>query len=209
MKLTEDQEKQILAKLKEVESLVDVELIPMIVKRSSVVRHVPVLIFLVLLFLIFLIDLKSRFWLPWYFEVVLMVALIVGFFFLSLSLAKIPFLQRFLTSDADEEIQVQNRAELEFFRGKFHRTEKRDAILLMLSLMEQRAFIYSDENVKALFSDDEKAKIKEVLSQGLKKGAAHLAFIDAMELILSVLKTKAPKTQGKGNEMPDKIYIKD
>lgn len=207
--MTEDQQKKVLERVKSLEARVDVEVVPMLVVRSSAIGHVRLVLFLILLILLLLLDATSFFWLSPKIEVMIFVAGLVVAFFLSKYLLRYPQVQRWLTSDADEEVQVKARAELEFHRGLFHKTERGNSILLFCSSMEQRAYVFSDPEIQKLISEDFRGQIKGVLTLELKKNRPDLGFIQAMDLIEAALKDKAPAPKNKANEVTNEVRIKD
>lgn len=207
--MTEEQQKKVLERVKSLESHVDVEVVPMLVGRSSAIGHVRLVLFLIFLIFLLLVDATSFFWLSPKAEVMIFAAGLVIAFFLSKYLSRYPQIQRWLTSNTDEETQVKARAELEFHRGLLSGTERGTSILLFCSSMEQRAYVFSDPQIQKLIKEDFREQIKGVLTLEIRKGRPDLGFISAMDLIEAALKDQRPAPKNKANEVSDEVRIKD
>lgn len=207
--MTEQQQKTVSDRVKAVEAKVNAEIVPMLVARSSAIGHVRVLIFLMFLILILLIDASSFFWLSPKVEIMIFVFGILIALGLSKCLLRYPGVQRWLTSDADEESQVRARAELEFLREASNHTEKQNTIFLYCSAMERRAFVFSSPEIQKQISEEFRAQIKGALVSEMRRDRPDLAFLQALDLIEAALRDKAPAPKNKANEVDNQVRIKD
>ncbi len=207
--LSEEQQNRIVQKLRQVERSVDIEIVPMIVASSSVTRHVSLILFLFFAAAFIFLDLQAHIWLSPVQETFVFGASLVMAYFLSRIISTIPWAQRLFTADLDEEIQVKNRAELEFYKGLLNSTVKRNVTLLFVSLMERRSAIFSDIAIKSKLSENEVEQIKRALSKGLKTSTVDHCFIEALNLIELYLKDKLPADPSKLNLISDDLVIKD
>lgn len=207
--VTKEQQNRIIQKLRQVERTVDIEIVPMIVASSSVTRHVSVILFLFFAAAFIFLDFQAHIWLTPVQETFVFFSSLVGAYFLSRIVATIHWVQRLLTSDLDEEIQVKNRAELEFYKGLLNSTDKRNVTLMFVSLMEKRSAIFSDSAIKSKLTVEEVDKIKQALSKGLKSSTVDHCFLEAMNLIELYLKEKMPADPTKANLISDDLIIKD
>ncbi len=207
--LSQEQQDRILQKLRQVEKSVDIEIVPMIVSSSSVTRHVSLILFLFFAAAFIFLDFQAHIWLSPIQEALVFAASLLAAYFLSRIVSTVSWVQRFLTADLDEEIQVKNRAELEFYKGLLNSTDKRNVTLLFVSLMERRSAIFSDRAIRSKLSDQEVEQIKQALSKGLRSSTVDHCFMEAMSLIELFLKEKMPADQSKINSISDDLIIKE
>jgi putative membrane protein len=193
------------------------DIVPMIVRRSSAVRHVPVVLALsfTLLFLgveimglngWYLSDLLPMFYSHWTMQLALLVVLLI----ISWGLAHLPAVQRMLTSDADEIDQVEKRAQLEFFLQRLNRTHRHSAVLIFVSVMERRAVILADEGLAKKLSPQIWSEVLKPLSELLGQGKWNEGLQDAIRRSGELLKTHFPAPKGTtANEIGNQLIIKE
>lgn len=193
------------------------DIVPMIVRRSSAVRHVPVILALSLSLLFVglevlglngwhLSNLLPIFYKHWGFQ--------VGFLFLLFVLAwwlsHMHWVQRLLTSNADEIEQVEKRAQLEFYLQRLQRTHRKSAVLIFVSVMERRAVILADEGLAKKLAPNVWAEVLDPMSQFLHKGQWSEGFKDAIRRSGELLKTHFPAENGAvAGEISDHLIIKE
>lgn len=186
------------------------EIVPMIVLRSSAIGHVPLMLTL-LLILIFLplefyyfqwsFNERTHLWLS------LSAVLAFGF---SLLLSRCLWIQRVLTANADEAMQVWHRAELEFYRQKISTTQSRAGVLLFVSVMERKAVLLTDELVHKKLSNEVWSPILKEFSADLRKSQWILGFSKALERCGELLSEKFPsESQQARNELANFLRIKE
>ncbi len=185
------------------------EIVPVIVRRSSSVGHVPLILTLLFLVAALLIDFPWKemlFARPW---IYLWPVLGVLFFFVSQILAKSTHLQRWLTSNRDEAIQCGQRAHLEFFVNRVNATTSSTGILIFISAMERRAVILADQGISAKVPPETWQKLVDQLVHHLQKGEWVQAFEQCIGECGQILTTHFPMTQHDQNELSNQLVIKE
>lgn len=193
-----------------VESKTRAEIVPMIVLRSSAIGHVPLMLTL-LLVLIFLplefyyfqwsLNYETNLWLSF--------SAVVAFG-VSLLLSRCLWVQRMLTPNADEAMQVWHRAELEFYRQKMTATQSRGGVLLFVSIMERKAVLLTDESVHKVLSNELWSPVLKEFSAKLRQGRWMDGFSNALERCGELLSEKFPSGgQQARNELANFLRIKE
>lgn len=193
------------------------EIVPMIVRRSSAVRHVPVV--LGLTFILLFVGLEVLGLEGWYLSNVIPVfyrhwAVQVFFLVLLMALAwglsHLHPVQRLLTSDADEVEQVEKRAQLEFFLHKLHHTEKSTAVLIFVSVMERRAVILADEGIAKKLPPETWNNLLAPMKKSLHAGAWAEGFQEAIRQAGTLLKSHLPSSRSENaNELSNHVIVKE
>lgn len=213
--LSESEITDISKAVQEVEALTNGEIVPMIVHRSSAIRHVPVV--LALSFALVFLGIEFLGLNGWYLSHSLPFlqghwAYQAGFLLLLMllawGLAHRQVVQRFLTSDQDEKEQVERRAQLEFFLHRLNHTEKKTGILIFVSVMERRAVILADEGIAKLLPPQTWDEVLKPLMVYLRKGAWSEGFQDAIKRTGDLLKTHFPESS-QVNELSNHLIIKE
>lgn len=194
------------------------EIIPMIVHRSSAIRHVPVILglsFALLFFGIELLGLSGWYlsnWLPflyehWGYQIVFLILLML----VAWGLSHLHSVQRLLTSDQDEKEQVDRRAQLEFFLHRLNHTDKKTAVLIFISIMERRAVILADEGIAKILPPQTWEGVLKPLTSHLHRGSWAEGFQDSIRQSGELLKTHFPKPAGSStaNEISNHLIIKE
>lgn len=176
------------------------EIVPLIVKRSSTVGHVPFILFLIFIILFLQLGFKS-----FYGE--------VFEFFISLFLAhflsKIYFIQRFFTSRRDRHLQVLRRAQFEFYDLGMQKTKKSTGVLIFVSLMERKAVVLADKTVSEKLPEITWKEALKVLIDSIKKHNVEEGIIHAIEHCSKILSAHFPPEENNPNEIADKVFIKE
>ncbi len=186
------------------------EIVPVIVRRSSAVGHVPVLLSAQLMIVAIICEMI------WLNDLslwdrsemnILLVLLIAG---LSFYLSKWACVQRWLTPNVDEVAQVWQRAELEFYRSQLNKTDRRSAVLILISVMERRAVILADEGLTSKVPNEVWTEVVADMSALLSKGQWYSAFEKSILRCGELLKTHAPENSGvPRNELANFLRIKE
>lgn len=194
------------------------EIVPMIVHRSSAVRHVPVILGLSLALLFFGVEILGlngwylSDWLPFLYQhggyQVLFLAVLMA---LAWGLAHLHGVQRLLTPNADERDQVHRRAQLEFFLHRLNRTQKKTAVLIFVSIMERRAVILADEGIAKVLPPNTWDLILKSLTKKMGRGDWAQGFHEAIQQSGELLKAHFPAPQGaaSANEISNNLIIKE
>lgn len=205
----------------DIEKSFNVEVLTMIVQSSTPTGHVKWILFLffvsVALSFNFALFFEDQ-WLSRSQEVMWIIIEFMAAIGLAAVLSKMEFFQRFLTSDQDEVRMVEARAENEFFKNNFYKTQKRNGILFFISKMEKRVHIVADEKLSKILSDQDKQLLLQVMVENLKK---HLALEDVFVKTLEVFKQELAvhakthkqlirdETVAALNELANETIIKD
>lgn len=186
------------------------EIVPILVKSSTNVGHVQ--LSLSLLFFIVFIFFEHEFgYLVWdadRYYLVIPLFLIV-FYFLAGFFSKFSFFQKLLTTNADQISDVQLRAEVEFYRGKYSQTKNRTAILLLISLMEKRVVVLADEAVVKKVPQETWLEVVQMITHGIAMGNFSQGLQLAIQKSGEILSKSIPLDGHKHNEISNKFIIKN
>ncbi len=195
--------------IKKAEAKTSGEIVPMIVRRSSTVGHVPVILLSLLVALFFVFDgpvwqaeFLGEHW-AWY------LADIALFVAVSAMFSKLTGVQRLLTTRSDQDDQVNMRAEIEFYESNIKNTTGATGILLFASLMERRAVILADKAISEKVSQEAWREVCDILVEGIKKGNMGLAFSSAIAKCGEILAPEFPIQPDDVNELKDQLIIKE
>lgn len=184
------------------------EIVPVIVQRSSAIAHVPNTLFLVLALawvtaLPFIAHYLTMF--------SLVVSEIIGFvvaFVLSILLSRFPFIQRLFVPKIDQEAQVDDRAELEFFESNIKATRDSTGVLIFVSLLEHRAVVLADKSISDKFPPETWSEIVKGLLEKIKGGDLAGGFAWAIERSGALVAPHFPIKTGDRNELANDLVIK-
>lgn len=184
------------------------EIVPVIVRRSSAVGHVPLTLTLLITLLIIVAELPFSDWLwvtPW---VYLWPVLLLVIYYASHVLGRLPWIQKVLIPERDEVDQVHQRAHLEFFTNRIHRTENSTGVLIFVSVMEKKAVILADEGISSKLPKETWDQVLNELRGHLHKGDWAAGFTKAIESCGEHLKLHFPSEPGKQNQLKNHLVIK-
>ena len=199
----------IIKAIRDAESTTSGELVPMIVRRSSTIGHVPVLLLTLLVVLFFILEGPARQaealgenWI-WYLVdiVLLMAATAVG--------ARLPWMQRLLTTRADQALQVDSRSVIEFYESNINRTKDATGVLIFVSLMERRAVVLADKAINDQVPKDTWSKVCDRLTAGIKKKNLGQAIREAVLECGEIMAPHFPIQSDDENELRDQLIIKE
>jgi putative membrane protein len=208
---------QIKKTIREEEKGMSGEIIPVVVRGSSAIGHMPLLLFLLLGFLVFFFDLPgwqervfslsslplgAVFW--WQIIDLSLVLLLVRF------LAPRPWIQRWLTPKDDQIHQVEARAELEFFASKVFETEKNTGIMIFLSLMERRVVVLADQKILKRCPSETWQEVIDRITQAVHEKNLASGLQEGIRICASILKEElAQDPEAYVNELPNDLIIKE
>lgn len=207
--LSEEEIKKIEDTIARVEESTSGEIVPVIVKRSSTVGHVPLTLTLLITLLLVIAELPFSDWLwvtPW---VYLWPFLLVAIYYISHVLGKILWIQKILVPEKDEVDQVHQRAHLEFFANKVNRTKHGTGILIFVSVMEQKVVILADEGISKKLPEDTWNDVLVQLRGNLRHKQWAKGFVEAIESCGEHLKTHFPNGTTNDNELKNHLVIRD
>jgi putative membrane protein len=185
------------------------EIVPLLVRRSSTVGHVPILAFAFVMLTAFIFDVPGLLadvtgneWigagLCW------LLAAALGFV-----ASRFDIVDRLLTPQPDQVHQVDMRAELEFFELDLSQTDGRTGVLLMISLMEHRAVILADKGISEKLDAEVWQEVVALMIDGVKRGDLTGGMCAAIERCGSLLATEFPLAEGDVNELHDHLIVKN
>ncbi|MNK07474.1 hypothetical protein D3C87_253890 [compost metagenome] len=185
------------------------EIVPVIVRRSSAVGHVPLSLTLLITLLIVIMEIPYSEWLwvkPW---VWMWPILIVVIYYFSYVLAQSKFVQKIFVPERDEVDQVHRRAHLEFYLNRINRTKGGTGILLFVSVMEKKAVILADEGISKKLPNETWDEVLAELRTHLHDGKWAHGYEKAIERCGDLLKTHFPISGSLENELTNHLIIKD
>lgn len=213
------------AAVQEAEKNTSGEIVPMIVRRSASVGHVGPLLFLIFLILglLFFIFLSSQwtaveeFLYIYFSDQISTFSFFLGFgvmwiitsVFLAKTLSQIAGLQRLLTDKRDLELQVLERAQLEFYWSRTHRTVNRTGVLLFISLMEHRCVVLADEVIASRLPPETWRNLVDQLIVSIKARQSADGLITAIHQCGDILSRHFPRPAGDRNELSNLLIIKE
>jgi putative membrane protein len=146
------------------------EIVPVLVRRSSTIGHVPLIAFSLILLGVLLSDLPvylSRLGGPHLLWVGASWLLALG---LAIGASRLDFVQRLLTPRIDQTQQVEMRAEIEFYEHGVGQTEGNTGILLFVSLLEHRAVVLADHAIAEKVDHEVWQELVDLMIDGVKRG---------------------------------------
>lgn len=202
------------AEIQSVESAVTVaekstsgEIVPMIVRRSTQIGHVPFTLLLFGYLLVSAVYICFGATHSWQYIVYAVVALV--FWPLSLWLSNFKIIQRLFTTVQDREIEVLERAEIEFYRHRMEHTQARTGVLIFVSLMEQRCVVLADQGISKLLPRETWQHIVDEMVLAIRGHQAGSGLVKAVEQCGRLLAQHFPSRSHNPNELVNKLVIKE
>ncbi|MCP4006590.1 MAG: hypothetical protein GY725_20620 [bacterium] len=207
--LGDDGAERIEAAIAEAESRTSGEIVPILVRRSSTVGHIPAVSFTLLLLGVLLFDLPTQLatlggpdWL-WFVASILLAA---G---LALVGSRLDLVQRLLTPRSDQMQQVDLRAQIEFYELGVTQTQDRTGILLFVSLMEHRAVVLADRSIAEKLDASTWQELVDSMIGGVKGGDLAAGMVQAIERCGALLTPHFPIADDDDNELHDHLVVKE
>ncbi len=191
------------------EKKTDGEIVPLIVRRSSTVGHVPMTLTLIFLVLLLVFEIPHNEFFSETQTYWLLLPLAVFCFVLARFLSLFSWVRRWLTPQADQAFQVAERAALEFHQLGVHRTDRKTGILLMLSLMERRVVVYGDEAIAKKLPQEAWNEIRDLMVTGVKAGQAADGMIKAIQRSGELLAQHFPAQAQNKDELSNQLILKE
>jgi putative membrane protein len=110
---------------------------------------------------------------------------------------------------AEIERAVWQRAKAEFLDQKIGHTKRATGVLLFLSMTEHRAIVLADHSISAKFNQDSWQEVCNRLVAGLKSGDLKEGLVSAINLSGSMMTKHFPAVDGGGNQLPDRLVIRE
>ena len=186
-----------------------VEIVPMVVSRSSTVGHLPLILFPVLMLLYYVSGLddllNEQYDQAWIFTTIWVLLSLA----LTRWLSSLPIMVRLLVSPMDRESQAMNRATTEFYENGLHSTQNSVGILLFISLHDHKAIVLADKAIADKLPADSWEHVIKRLLEGARQRKLSNGFQDAIELCVDLVKSDFPPNPRLGNELANQLVIKD
>ena len=120
-------------------------------------------------------------------------------------LARFPTVQRWVSSRADMELEVWERAELEFYREGLGATSGKTGILILLSLMEHQAVVLADKGISSKLDWNE---VVGLVTEGARTKNLRPKLEEAIRKCGAILAQNFPATVTNHNELPNHVVVK-
>lgn len=195
--------------VKNAEAKTSAEIVPMIVRRSSAIGQVPMVLTLAIAVMALLILLAGREFLTDPEVIGLALAIFPVSFLLGLWLARFDVLQRLTIPNGDEAAQVWRRARIEFGLTRINNTRHRSGVLILVSMMERRAVILPDEGVSAVLNAELCKTLVDRMASHLGRGEWGPAFEGVIGEMSEKLSTALPHGAGGADELANDLRIKE
>lgn len=139
---------------------------------------------------------------PWHSVAAVVAGAVLGV--LAVPLVPSP-LRVFLAGNAAIEASVRRRALEVFADRRLQRTTRRTGVLLYVSLMERRLFVWADDGVGELPLDT----IADAAAEGLGRGEIASALIESVAKLRETLAASHPPGPDNPDELPNAVVILD
>lgn len=185
------------------------EIVPVVIRRSTPVGHLPMLIALAIFSGLLVVSFEILAMDFYEYQFFLLPGFALASLILALPLSKITSIQKLLTSPQDQKIAVIERAEIEFARKKMSETKARTGILLLVSMMERRAVVLGDKAIADRLSPETWDEVVHLMTSELKQKDLEKGMIKAIEKCGQILAQNFPPSRENPNELVDKLIIID
>lgn len=195
--------------VRQIEEKTECEIVPIVVKSSCSVGHVPILVMAVLMISTLALErvFLNHYWGLWPAWVYLPIFVLIVLF--SLGISRLSFIQRFLIPDPDEISQVLQRAELEFHRSPVHQTRHGTGVLVFASLLERRAVVLADSKIAKLVPQELWDEISSLLVSEFRQKRYTQGFEKAILRCGEIVQTHLPAKHKNINEVSNHLVILD
>lgn len=197
--------------VRHIEQKTDAELVPIVVRSSLDLKLVRALFLSLSLVLTLILGPLIHSLLGWKPGIVLDII----YFFVALILALLawwastnPFFIRRIYNKNHLEALVFRRACGEFFENRLHHTQSRTAVLFMYSVLERKAMIIADPNLRTFPSQVWETAVSKMI-ESAKNNNFTLGFTEAFEHCASELSKLYPPKEINKNEFNDHLLIKE
>ena len=207
--LSEEDIRKVSVAVQEAEAKTSGEIVPVIVRRSSTIGHVPLSLTLLFLVAALFVEFPTKdllFVQPW---IYVWPFLAVAFFFIAQFFSRSTRIQRMLTPNHDEVVQVHQRAQLEFFLNRVNMTSSSTGILIFISVMERKAVILADQGIAQKIKPETWQKLVNNLTYRLRQGQWSQGLMTAIHECGDILTTHFPIESHDQNELSNQLVIKE
>lgn len=206
--INEEEIKKVSDAVASVENRTTGEIVPMVVKRSSVLGQTALVIFACLLFIDFALFFVFHTFLPRSIVSVIFLSLIIVSFPLCHLFSGFETLQRFLTPKIDRHFQVMNRAQLEFYQNFANKTHDQTAVLIFVSLFEKECVVLADKTISEKLNQKDWDDVVKIVIDGIKSKTMSKGLVDGIQKAGEHLIKHFPASIHNANELPNELVIK-
>jgi putative membrane protein len=129
-------------------------------------------------------------------------------FAVTLGLASVPGVRRFLTPRSLKRDRVRKRAQEQFVAKNLHATRERTGVLIYVSFAEHMAELIADEGIASQVESEVWDRAMAALTAGLRRDEPAAGFAAAIGLCADVLAAGFPPRPGDNpNELPDAVVV--
>ena len=139
----------------------------------------------------------------------LMPAVLIGSAVVAGVLARVPYVQRWLTPKHERRVAANLRAELEFHREGLSLTKDRTGILLFLSLLEREAVVLADRGIAARVDAGTWRGVLDLILAGAASDQPRAKLEEAIRLCGRLLTDQFPAAAGDADEITNAVVVKD
>jgi putative membrane protein len=185
------------------------EIVPMIVRSSSSHGHVPYMLFLISLFVLWTLVPYATPFVPSFSVALLDLAVLLVAFIVASWGMRSDYVRRTLTPKNDQAAHVMRRAQLEFYQSNIKQTEQNTGVLIFVSLLERRAVVLADQAVSEKLPPETWQSAIDALITRVKDDDFTGGMCAAIEQVGAVLSQSFPSTGCARNELPNHLIIKE
>lgn len=194
-------------KVGELEKGTSVEIVTMVVEKSSVKRHV--FWFLVIASYSILYAAQREFFWDLSFQLATSMGLLVVSVLAAWGLNRLfpHFFTRLFTDDRDLETQVLQRAQVEFHNKNLSATSGHTGVLIFISILERCVVVLADKHVSEKLPKETWKQVVQNLSSDLKRRDLAKGLIRAVEDVSKLVTPLFPAHNDNPNELTDHLII--
>lgn len=198
---------QLSEKIKNTEKKTSAEIVSVIANKSSTTRHIKFTLFLLLS--VVTLVLLYGFDFIYYIESSFYVTPVIYIFnvFISIILSKTFYIQRLLIPKCDRKFQVENMAELEFYKQRINMTRSKTGLLIYLSLMEKRAVVLCDKSIAKKFPKETWQEIVNTIITSIHNSNIASGLEKGIEECAQRLHEHFPVDADDINELPNSVIL--
>lgn len=190
----------------------DAEIVPMVVRRSSDYYQSAMtlrMIGLVLFAFTWLWLDRDTHWDQATPSAVILIICFVVFCILLPKVYKYDWIKRLLTHRFQEEEQAFKRAKIEFYENCAHLTERREGILIFVSLLERKVVVLADQRISDKLPENTWEAVVNHVVAGVRQGDLAGGLEEGIATCASVLAEHFPKTPTDKDELSNELLIKE
>lgn len=197
------------AAVQKAEAETSAEIVPVIVRRSSAIGHLPLTLFLLLSFVTLVVLWPFHEWVDAHGGDYWLPALLLIWLLLAFPLSRLHRVQRPLIPDVDEEFQARQRAWSEFAAARLSHKEDRRGVFLFVSMMERKVVILIDQGLQASWSQDELEEQAVAFGRRLHDLPWGQAFEETLSELGEKLKKISPRTAESRDQLGNRLQMKE